>query len=265
MVNELKRALCKKSNVIFIALILFMMFSNAYYSGWNTALHAKLSEEFKNIEDVMFFKNYYGNTIRVWKSAYTMIQALAPILLVAPYILSYTNEKNNKFRNLVVIRSGVKKYRIQKMLAIAISGVLLLSFSELLFMGITYFLTYHDMNLEFIQGLMTFQEKLFLQHPFEYYFMILCFRFLYYFCFTIFAVGITSMLKNKIAVFITPFIIVGVLDMVLPITFQPNVIMQPMSSSYFSIFGYLCLIGFYVMIGVLLYLVSEKRYAKQGN
>ena len=42
-------------------------------------------QERVNMEDVIFFKKYYGNTYRVWKDSYYMIQALAPVILVAPY------------------------------------------------------------------------------------------------------------------------------------------------------------------------------------
>ena len=43
-------------------------------------------EDLLNIEDVIFFKKYYGNMYRVWKDSYYMVQALAPVILAAPYL-----------------------------------------------------------------------------------------------------------------------------------------------------------------------------------
>lgn len=76
--------------------------------------------------------------------------------------------------------------------------------------------------------------------------------------------GITSFLKNRIAVIAAPFVVVGVLDMALPITLQPNVVMQPYSQT-FSLSGYGILISMYVIAGLILLTLSESSYQKRGN
>ena len=77
-------------------------------------------------------------------------------------------------------------------------------------------------------------------------------------------IGSLAILKNRIAVIQAPFIVVGVLDMALPITLQPNVVMQPYSQT-FSLNGYGILISMYVITGLILLTLSESSYQKRGN
>ncbi len=264
MKNELKRALFKKSNMILIAAIVSIMIINAYYHGWKTALTAEFAQDLLNIEDVVFCKKYYGNIYRVWKSAYYMIQVLAPLILAAPYLNTYLLEKTNRFRFFCVSRKGNRKYVVQKAAAIALSGTAILAFSEMVFAVIVGLLTQHDTSIEFIGELVFFHEDFFLAHPMLYYVFVYVSHVIYYFCFLIFAMGITSFIKNRIAVIAVPFIIVGVLDMVLPTALQPNVAMRPYQGA-FRIGGYGVLIGFYVIAGFILLMISEKIYLKRGN
>ena len=231
---EIKRALLKRSNLILIMLIICLMLLNTYYSGWRTSLLADNSSDFLHAEDALFFKKYYGNVFRVWKDSYYMIQALVPIILVTPYMLSYFEEKSNRFRYLMVSRKGDKKYLLQKVMAIAISGTVILIVAEVMFAIITYIFTYHDVSLEFIENLAIYKYSLFLQHPYLYFLFILFMQVIYYFCFLLFSIGITSFLKNKVAIIIIPFLVIGILDMILPTSIQPNVAMQPIVSTQFN-------------------------------
>lgn len=264
MKQELKRGIFNKWNIFLILFILGLMFINAYNAGWNTALHIKKATDVARYEDVLFYEKYFGNTYRVWSDSYYMIQALAPIILIVPYILSYFNEKNNKFRNFMVSREGLKKYLLNKIVSISISGTLLLGFSEILFYFITYFFTSSSTDLEYVKGLVSFKEMTFLANPIFYFGNILLLHIIYYFAFTIFAVGITSALKRKSAVIITPFLTVAILDLVLPTSLQPNVIMQPNKSSDFVLINYVILISAYIIVGIICYVINEKNVKRQG-
>ncbi|MCM1189229.1 MAG: hypothetical protein NC541_08015 [bacterium] len=256
MKNELKRALLKKSNIILIVAVVCLMFINAYYNGWKTALTADSAQDILNPEDVVFYKKYFGNMYRVWADSYYSAQIFAPLILVAPYLSSYLSEKKSRFRYFCVSRKGNAKYVLQKALAIAVSGTVLLAFCEMLFAVTACFLTQHDTSAEFMQGIVSFREDFFLAKPLLYFVFLYASHVAYYFCFLIFALGITSFFKNKIVVTVMPFIAVGVLDMVLPTALQPNVAMRPYFGT-FSVGGYGILIGMYVAVGVLLLAVSE--------
>lgn len=264
MRSELKRAFMKKSNMVLVAAVFVLMMINAYYSGWKTALRADSAQDILHVEDVIYYKNYFGNTYRVWKSSYYMVQALAPVILAAPYLSTYLSEKTNRFRFFCVSRKGNLKYVMQKAFAIALSGTAVLAFSEMLFAFVTYFFTQHDTSIEFIQGIVSFKENFFLDNPLRYFIFIFVSHIGYYFCFLIFAVGITSFLKNKIAVIIVPFLIVGVLDMILPAMMKPYVVMSPYDRA-FSFWGYGALVGLYMAAGFILMTVSERLYQKRGN
>ncbi|MCI8789091.1 MAG: hypothetical protein HFH92_08290 [Lachnospiraceae bacterium] len=264
MKSELRRALFKKSNIVLMISVVSLMIINAYYGGWRTALKIDSAQDIRNIEDVIFYKKYHGNMYRVWKDSYYMIQTLAPVILAAPYLNSYLSEKANRFRFFCVSRKGNLKYIVQKGLAIALSGTAVLAFSEMLFAVITGLLTQHDISIEFIQGIVSFKEDFFLDNPLLYFVLIYISHVIYYFCFMIFSLGITSFLNNKIAVIVVPFIIAAVLDTILPTALQPNVAMQPYREG-FRIGGYVVLIGIYVIAGSVLLMVSEKWYLKRGT
>lgn len=264
MKQELKRAIFNKFNILLIFLIIGLMFINTYYAGWNTALNIKKATDISKYEDILFYAKYFGNTFRVWSNSYYMIQALAPIILIVPYILSYINEKNNRFRYFMIAREGSKKYLFNKIIAIAISGTLLLGFSEFLFYFITYFFTSPSTKSEYIKDLIYYNEDFFISKPILYFVIIFLLHIVYYFAFTIFAVGITSILKRKTAVIIVPFLLVAIFDLVLPVPLQPNVVMQPNKNSNFTLTNYAIIILLYIIVGSIFYIQSEKRYKKQG-
>lgn len=264
MGQELKRAMVSKWNIVLIMFLLCLMFVNSYYDGWNTALHVKKATDISNYEDILFYEKYFGNTFRVWSNSYYMIQVLTPIVLIVPYILSYNNEKNNKFRYFMMVREGSKKYLLNKIIAIALSGTLLLGFSEFLFYFITYFFTVTSTDLEYVKDLINYNEALFIAKPIFYFALLLLLHIIYYFAFSIFAVGITSYFKRKSAVIITPFLLVAILDIVLPTYIQPNVVMQPNKSSNFTLNNYVILILAYIIVGIICYVLNEKRIKKQG-
>lgn len=265
MFSEIKRALFKKSNIYIIVLIVALMLINTYYGGWRTSLLAGNAKDFPNASDMLFFQKYYGNTFRVWGDSYTTIQAIAPVILVAPYLLSYLNERANHFRVFMISREGVKTYILHKVLAIALAGTIVLISAEFIFGVLTFLLTYHNTSKEFLQNIVSYQEAFFFKHSYAYYMLLLLSHALYYFCFLFFATGIASFFKNKIAVIIVPFLFVAILDMILPPIMQPNVVMQFNYSSNFSLYGYCALLISYVIIGIGLLTLSEHRYSKVGH
>ena len=115
-----------------------------------------------------------------------------------------------------------------------------------------------------MQEIVSFKEDFFIDSPMLYFVLVFVSHIIYYFSFLVFAIGVTSFLQNKIAVIVAPFIIVGVLDFVLPTALQPNVVMRPYLST-FSIGGYGILISIYVIVGSILLMVAEKLYQKRGN
>lgn len=264
MRSEIKRALFKKSNLVLILAVVSLMLINAYNGGWKTSLTVDFAQDIRNYEDVIFFKKYFGNTYRVWQSSYYMVQAFAPLVLVAPYLHTYLSEKTNRFRFFCVSRKGNLRYVGQKVFAIALSGTVILAFAEMLFATITGLLTQHDTSVEFMQDIVSFREDFFMANPMLYFVCIYFSHVVYYFCFLIFAIGVTSFIKNRIAVMIVPFIIVGVLDTILPKALRPYVVMQPYYET-FCIGGYVVLISIYVITGLVLLTVSERLYLKRGN
>ena len=114
-----------------------------------------------------------------------------------------------------------------------------------------------------MKNIVAYKEAFFLNKPLTYFAFIYLSHIIYYFSFIIFSVGITSFLKNKIAVIITPFIVVGLLDMVLPLFLQPNVVMLPFLNN-FDLYGYGVLVISYIIIGIILTIVSERIYLYKG-
>ena len=157
MFAELKRAIFKKSNLILIFIVFIILFAYAYQNGLKTSFnidHASdITRDPEKIETILFIKKFNANFFRIVLDSYLPIQILAPVLLLVPYLLSIYNEKSNHFRYLMVSRKGNKKYIIHKTLAIAISGTLILALAEILFGIFTYFISYHDITPDFLNGL----------------------------------------------------------------------------------------------------------------
>jgi hypothetical protein len=261
--SELRRAFFKKSNIILVVAVVCLMLLNTYYETWATALTAEGAWDLEP-DYVVYYQKYFGNVYRVWRGSYRMVRQLAPLILVAPYLTTYVSEKVNHFRYYCISRKGKKRYILHKVLAIVLSGTILLGISEILFAGITYAMTEHDTSAEFLQEIVYFKTDYFMNNPLKYFVLIYISHIIYYFCFLIFSVGITSFIKNKIAVIIVPFIFVVILEMTLTTMLMPSVVMQPYYDD-FSFAGYLILNLIYVVVGLFSLYICEKIYTRKGS
>lgn len=265
MKYELKRAILKKSNFILFIIIIILMFLNTYYDGWKTALRAASSSDIVKLEDVIYYQKYYGNVFRVWVGSYYIVPILAPLLIVAPYLLTYSQEKANNFRYNLVARKGNFKYIINKVLSIVISGTLVITLAELCFYFLSYMATEHDTSIEFIENIVRYDIDSFYNNPMLYFLKLYLMQIVYYASFAMFSIGLTSFLKNKIAIIISPFVVSSILELVLPKQFQPNVLMKPYLYESFSIFSFVSIIAFYIILGILIVFISEKIYLRKAR
>lgn len=259
MKNELKRALLNKRNFLILVLIVFLMFANAYYSGWNTSLGVYRSDDIDNMNDKKYIAQYFGNTYRVWFSSFSTVSIFAPVLLVVPYIFSYREEIDNNFRYMMISRESKFKYSVQKILSIALSGTFLLMISEILFYLLSYRFTYHIISMEFLEGIVSYKTHLFMSAPFKYFVIIIILRALYYFSLAIFSVGITSFIETKIAILIVPFLVITIFDTLLPQRFAPFVMIRPNGYEEFNILIYFVFISALFSIGIITYFIHEKK------
>lgn len=265
MAKELHRAISSKKNLVIVAFIVFIMFLNAYHDGWKTALFASRAKDIANPADIEFYQRYFGNTYRVWKSSYSVIQVLIPLLLLIPYVLTFTIEKNSTYRYLLVSREGNARYLWHKILAIIMSGVLIVGLGEALFYGGSFLFTWHDNEGEYIAGIVENAESLFYQDAKKYYFVIFILHLIYYAAFLLFSVGVTSFLKNKIAILLLPFLISSMFELIMPPFMQPNVLLLPWVSDTYNIYGFVALVVLYCLMGITCLLVSEKKYCRNGT
>lgn len=265
MIYELKRAIFKKSNLILFIIVMLLMFLNTYYDGWKTALKATSASDIVRLEDIIYYQKYYGNVFRVWVGSYYVVQMLAPLLIAAPYLITYSQEKTNSFRYNLVSRKGNVKYIINKVLSIIISGTLVLILAELCFYFLSYMATEHDTSIEFIENIVRYDIDSFYNNPMFYFIKLYLIRIVYYVSFAMFSIGITSFFKNKIAIIISPFVVSSVLELILPTNFQPNVLMKPYLYESFNIFSFISIIAFYIISGILLVFISEKIYLRKAR
>lgn len=269
MFSELKRGIFSKINIILIIIIFSLMFLYAYHDGWRTSLLMSFAKDLptdpKRLENVIFIKRFYGNFFKIVISAFDSIKYLAPLFLTLPYLLSIYNEKINNFRYNVVCRKGNKKYMIQKVLAIVISGTFILAIAELLFTIVVYFMTYHDKTFDFLDGLVLGQfSSFFHNEPYQFIIYSYLMHVLYYFAFLFFAIGITSFLKHKIAIIITPFIASTILEAILPKSMQPNVTMHAIYPE-FNLGSYFIIVVLYIIVGIFLTVLADQLYLKKGS
>lgn len=264
MIQELRRGIFNKWNIVIVIFIVTFMFLNAYYSGWKTGLSAMSASDILNLEDKIYFAQYFGNTYKVWFDAYYSISIFAPLLLVIPYILSYREELNNKFRYFMISRQGYNKYIFKKFVAILFSGLVVVVISELLFYCVTYFFTYAIINHELFENFVRYRLDWFKSDPFGYFVHILLLRYIYYAVLLIFSIGITSFIKSKIAIIVTPFLTITILDVIIPKVYAPFSMIKPYSYDYFNYinFGVVLIILFFV--GICAFVVNEKVVRNRG-
>lgn len=264
MKKELQRALFNPWNLLIVLIVEIFMFANAYFDGWNTSLGALNASDILNMDDRIYYAQYYGNTFRVWFSAYSTLGVFAPILLVLPYILTYREEISNNFRYLMIARKGKVRYSMTKLFSIVISGVSILVISEFIFYGVSFFFTYPLQTPEFLDNIVRYNESFFLSHPYQYFFFIIALRVIYYFCLSVFSVGVTSFIESKIAIILTPFLLVTILDSVLPSHLAPYVMIRPNGYDNFSIGNFAIVNISFFIIGITFYMINEKKMSEFG-
>lgn len=264
MKKELIRAFTNPWNVLIIIIIVTLMFANAYFSGWKTGLNALNSQDILDYKDRLFYAYYYGNTFKVWFDSYSTVNILVPFLLVIPYIISYRDEKKSNFRYFIFAREGKGRYLINKLLAIVISGLFIVISAELIFYTISFFLTYPVTGKEFLENTVSYDIDFFLKFPYLYFLKIQLLRVTYYFALVVFSVGITSKLDSKTSILLTPFLVITLLDSVLPQQFAPYTMIRPYSYSNFSLIRFIAIISLYIIIGVLSLYLNEKKLSVSG-
>lgn len=264
MKKELYRAVINKKNIVLIAFIIFMMFFSAYNDGWKTAIFAAGADDIADPADMEYYQHYFGNTYRVWKSSYSLIQVLIPLLLLIPYALTYTAEKESAYRYLLVSRKGNRRYLFNKVFSIVAAGVAVVGFAELLFYSGTYLFTMHDSTGEYVAGIVANESSLFYQDAGKYSLFVFGLRLVYYAAFLVLAVGITSFFKNRMVILLLPFLVSCILEMIMPPYMQPNVLLLPWISQNYSLCGYLATVALYCFIGIVCLFLSEQLFYKNG-
>ncbi|MEE3471000.1 MAG: hypothetical protein VZR24_10065 [Butyrivibrio hungatei] len=265
MKKEFYRAVFNKKNIVLVAFIVFIMFYSAYNDGWKTALFANRATDIANSEDVHYYQRYFGNVYRVWVSSYSVIQILIPLLLLIPYTLTYTVEKQSNYRYLLFSREGKKSYLWHKIISIILSGVVIVGLAEGVFYSCSYIFTSHDVAGEYIYGIVENKNSIFYRDATRYFAMIFGMHLVYYAAFLLFSVGVTSFFKNRIAILSLPFLISSAFELIMPSFMQPNVVMLPWISFKYSVEGYIVLVIMYCFIGVICLNITEKLYYRNST
>ncbi len=265
MKKELQRALFSPKNIVLVAFVVFIMFFSAYNDGWKTALFASRATDIANPEDVEYYQRYFGNVYRVWISSYSVIQVLIPLLLLIPYALTYTVEKQSQYRYLIVSREGKNRYFCHKVLSIIIAGVVIVGLAEIIFYGVSYIYTSHDSTGEYIYGIVENKDSIFYQDASQYCALVFGSHLVYYASFLFFSVGITSFFKNRIAILLLPFLISSGFELILPSFMQPNVLLLPWITSEYSVYGYIGMVIMYCCVGIICLTITEKLYYRNST
>lgn len=266
MKEELKRALFKKSNLLMIAFVIIMMFINAYYAGWHTAISAPNAPDLHREEDVMFYVLRLGNTLKVWKDGTYLIPVLSPILLLIPYGLSLALDKENNYRYLMMSRLGRNRYLYNKVFAIVVSGVLMILVGEIIFYGLTWFMTVDVREARYLEYVAqtALYPKQFYENPYLYFAIHLLIKYILYISTAIFGIGIASNFSNKAGIISTPFIILVIGALLLPKTFVYDIALNNIFALDFNLntlwINILCLNG----IGLLSLYFSERNLYING-
>ncbi len=137
--------------------------------------------------------------------AASLIAVMFPVLAVVPYCMSYRKDMDSGFRVYLNIKGSVGKYRSAKLLAVSGSGFSALFIPCLLWLLICCFiLKTGKTEFSIIHGIY-FAEGLYTYAPFLYGMIYVCNAGLQGAVFSVLALGLSSVIKNKYLAAFLPF------------------------------------------------------------
>lgn len=162
------------------------------------------------------YETPYSNWILCFPSMHWVILAyIFSLIVVLPHSMSYYKDYKSGYIKQMLTRVSAKEYTRAKYLATFISaGVVFVVPMILEFMALATFLPLH--NPHRINGMLTgettFGVELFYEHPVIFTFMWWCINFIIAGLFACIALVVSKYISNYFSIFITPFMIVFIMQ-----------------------------------------------------
>lgn len=140
MINEIKRGLFSKKSLILFIFILIIILATCFTStGWKT-YHMSIGNDLADVDlsEINYIRNLHGNVFKLWKSSLYTFKILLPLLLMIPYIMTYIDERNSKYRYYINIRGNKCSYLFNKIVATVLSTIFVIFIAEIISMFIIY-------------------------------------------------------------------------------------------------------------------------------
>ena len=266
--KEIKRGIFNKRFLVLslISLVLFLI--SSYDTVWRDAFGIDRVGDL-NSEGMKYLLEYSRNKYHIWIQSYRFISIIFPFVIVIPYTYSYVNERKNKFNLLVISRCGRIKYLINKFIAISCTGALALALPEIIYyIGLSIF-SRNTILKPFQLYPYGFFSELFTYSPDSYILMTILMHLVLGFTFGAFALGIASFCINKTSVYLIPFGVCLILNIIISNIdeLQNYSILDSylfMFRENYSLINFIITNMFNLSLGVLLFSLSEKRRFLNG-
>ena len=264
MVYELKRAIFNYRCLILGIVMICILALSSYEEVWKNAIFISNDDGSPVSNDMyLYYTQTFGNAYYIWRKSYVTIEAILPILVVFPFLLSYLEEKKNGYRYLCIARIGTSKYLINKVIAIAVGTAIVIGTVETIYFLILLGLG-NTGNIPESYGLgVQFFYDLYSRNVLLHTTFILFLRVIFVFAFTVFSIGVTQRLTSKIGLIVIPFLVATTIDIFISVILHSNLLINYAYSlifvANFSIFNYITIVSLLLAGGILMIVLGERK------
>ncbi|MCI1969475.1 hypothetical protein [Clostridium luticellarii] len=207
---ELKRAILRKKFLIIIFIGILIEFLSGYnaihkyiffdYNASDIQSPALQATARKMVQDGL-------NMYSVWFKSLTLYTPLMPIIAALPYSLAYLEDVKNGMVKYIDIRINHKKYLFTKLLANGLAGGIAVSFPLIILTVIVSVFFSGSINDFFGKGGYGGVFSNLLIYNFYLYVLVhILINFIFGFAYSSIALAVSSIIKNTIAIMISPFL-----------------------------------------------------------
>lgn len=190
-----------------------------------------------------------------------------PMVVVIPYVLSYRKERDNGYRQLMVLKASGNAYRLAKLLAVAASGAGVMCLPFLCWMPVCFLLGTGRVRYPIMSHLIDpALQPLFESSPNLFVFMYLVNASLAGAIFALLGLGISAVVRNRYLAVLAPFGFCLFTAAVLAVYF-----LHKLNAFYLVVFGmriwlgiggHICYLLLLLLLGVGLFIGGDRHAEK---
>ena len=206
--QEFKKAFFNKKIIFLIILSILLLLFSAYKDLKDYIFLDYNAPDIRTFEDLQSIKQMVYNTLNkynIWTSSMSIYSLFMPFLVTLCYATSYFDDISSKFIQFIDFRINHKKYVFIKYMVNGIMGGLSLVIPPLIYFILLCIFGHGDIYTASaaIGGLF---DDILHSNPLVYLCIYFTIQFLFGFTYSTIALSISTLIKNKIAIILSPVV-----------------------------------------------------------